>query len=89
MAREEGSDARHMMDSLRAVHRALVSRGIRDKVTVVAGGGIAAAEHIPKTVICGADVVALEKALIVALECRNCITCSRGSCPIDLQARRA
>jgi len=84
--REEGSDARHMMDSLRAVHRALVSRGIRDKVTVVAGGGIAAAEHVPKTVICGADVVALEKALIVALECRNCITCSRGSCPIDLQA---
>ena len=82
---EEGPDARHVMHSLRSVHRALVSEGIRDRVTIISGGGIAAAEHIPKTVICGADAVAVERALIIALECRNCITCSRGSCPINLQ----
>ncbi len=83
---EEGSDARHAMNSLRSIHKALVSEGIRDRVTLISGGGVAAAEHVPKTIICGADVVAVERALIIALECRNCITCSRGSCPINLQA---
>jgi ferredoxin len=82
---EEGSDARHVMHSLRSVHKALAAEGIRDRVTIISGGGIAAAEHVPKTVICGADVVAVERALVIALECRNCITCSRGSCPINLQ----
>lgn len=78
------SEPRHAKDSLRAVHKALVSKSVRDQITIVAGGGIAAAEHVPKTLICGADVVALEKATVLALECRDCITCSIGSCPANL-----
>lgn len=82
---EEGSgDLRHAKDSLRAVHRSLVSLGMRDKITIISGGGIAAAEHVPKTIICGADIVSLEKALMIALECRDCVTCSLGSCPVSL-----
>jgi hypothetical protein len=86
---ETGTDGRHMKDSLRAVHKALVGKSIRDEITIVAGGGIAAAEHVPKSIICGADVVALEKALEIALECRNCITCSMGSCPANLSSASA
>jgi glutamate synthase domain-containing protein 2 len=62
---------------------------VRDQITVIAGGGIAAAEHVPKTVICGADVVALEKAMLVALECRDCVTCSVTSCPVYLSGASA
>ena len=83
---ESGNGDRHSKDSLRAIHKTLVSRSIRDEVTVITGGGIAAAEHVPKTVLCGADVVAVEHALMLALECRNHITCSEGSCPINMKA---
>ena len=77
-------DGRHAKESLRAIHKAMVSKAVRDQITLIAGGGIAAAEHVPKSIICGADVVALEKALVIALECRDCFTCSKGSCPINL-----
>ena len=83
------NDFRHAKDSLRAIHRAMVARTIRDQITLIAGGGIAAAEHVPKSIICGADVVALEKALVIALECRDCVSCSKGSCPISLQSAPA
>lgn len=91
---EEGAEAepsapRHAKDSLRAVHASLVAKSVRDQITVIAGGGIAAAEHVPKTIICGADVVALEKALLVALECRDCVTCSITSCPVHLNGASA
>ncbi|HEX9908910.1 MAG TPA: glutamate synthase-related protein, partial [Thermoplasmata archaeon] len=86
---EEGtSEPRHSKDTLRAVHRAMVSKSLRDQITIISGGGLAAAEHVPKSIICGADVVSLEKALVIALECRDCITCSRGSCPINLDDAR-
>jgi ferredoxin len=83
---EEGSEARQAKDSLKAVHKGLVAKSLRDEITVITGGGIAAAEHVPKSIICGADVVALEKALVIALECRNCVTCSLGSCPANLSS---
>jgi len=80
----DSPEPRHAKDSLRAVHKALVAKSVRDQITIIAGGGIAAAEHVPKTLICGADVVAMERALLVAIECRNCGTCSMGSCPASL-----
>lgn len=76
---------RHSKESLRAMHRSLVSARVRDQITVITGGGIAAAEHVPKSIICGADAVALEKALLIALECRDCSSCSKESCPADIQ----
>ncbi len=75
---------RHMKDSLRAVHTALVAKGVRDRITIIAGGGIAAAEHVPKTIVCGADLVAVEKALLVALSCRVCPTCTLSECPASI-----
>ena len=80
----EQAEPRHSKESLRAIHKAMVSKSLRDEITVITGGGTAAAEHVPKSIICGADAVALEKALVIALECRDCITCSKGSCPINL-----
>ncbi len=78
---------RHVRDVLRDVHGTLVKQGIRDEVTLIASGGIALAEHVPKAIICGADLVAVDIPLMIALECRLCGECQRGQlCPIALEA---
>lgn len=56
-------------DVLRRVHRHLVDAGIRDEVTLLASGGIATAEHVPKAIACGADLVAIDFTLAVAFGC--------------------
>jgi hypothetical protein len=73
-----GSPPRHMRDVLRDVHTKLVKAGIRDEVTLIASGGIALAEHMAKAIICGADLVAIDVPLGLALECRLCKECERG-----------
>ena len=84
---EQGSSQpRHMRDVLRDTHTTLVRQGTRDEVTLIASGGIAAAEHVVKAIICGADLVAIDIPLILALECRLCGECRRGQpCPIALE----
>ena len=54
-------------------------------MTLVASGGIAQAEHVAKAILCGADLVAVDIPLLIALECRLCGECERGElCPIAL-----
>jgi len=78
-------EPRFMRDVLRDVHSALLKEGIRDEVTLIASGGIALAEHTAKAVICGADLVAVDVPLLIALECRLCGECERGGvCPVSL-----
>ena len=67
-----GERPRYLKDALREVHGALVEAGIRDEVTLIASGGIALAEHMAKAIICGADLVAVDIALRVAVGCRVC-----------------
>lgn len=81
---------RHVRDVLRDVHGTLVKAGLRDQVTVSASGGIALAEHVAKAIICGADLVAIDVPLILALECRLCGECQRGQdCQIALEEVQA
>ena len=77
----------HARDALRDLHRSLVRKGIRDEITIITSGGIAAAEHVPKSIICGADAVCVETALLVALECRVCATCHGADCGIHVRER--
>jgi len=79
------SSPRHARDVLREVHGALVKDGTRDQLTLIASGGVAMAEHMAKAVICGADLVAIDVPLLLAMECRLCEECERGQvCPIAL-----
>ncbi len=67
----EQSDAenpRFVNDLIRSVHRRLVKESLRDEVTLIVSGGIILAEHVPKAVICGADLVALDTTVLVALQ---------------------
>ncbi|HEY5620746.1 MAG TPA: glutamate synthase-related protein [Candidatus Bathyarchaeia archaeon] len=58
---------RHLSTALKALHGHLVKEGIRDQVTIIASGGITLAEHVPKAIICGADLVGIDTTLLVAL----------------------
>jgi glutamate synthase domain-containing protein 2 len=67
--------------SLQAVHTALVDTSLRDKVTLVVSGGIAAAEHVAKSIACGADLVAIDFILQVAWGCS--LWADKGRCPVE------
>jgi hypothetical protein len=64
-----------VLDAIREVHEALVGDGLRERVTLVGSGGIIAAEHVPKAIICGLDAAALDTTAVIALQGRF-----RGEC---------
>jgi len=72
-------------DMIRAIHTALVEDGVRDRMTLMAGGGIALPEHMAKAIICGADLVSVDLPFLLALECHLCDECGTGTaCPAKI-----
>ena len=65
-----GCSYRLINDIIRAVHLKLVDGRIRDEVTIIASGGIAMAEHVPKAMLCGADLTAIDLPLLIAVGAR-------------------
>lgn len=61
---------RQAKDVIRAVHLKLVEDRIRDEVTIIFSGGIAMAEHVPKAMLCGADLTAVDLPLLIAIGAR-------------------
>jgi len=66
--RDYSRDPRHISTALRDVHQQLVRDGLRDQVTIIASGGITLAEHVPKAIICGADLVGIDTTILVAFQ---------------------
>jgi ferredoxin len=78
-------DPRFLKDMIREIHLELVENAVRQRINLVFSGGIAMAEHMAKAVICGADAVTADLALLIAMECRLCGRCRNGlSCPVEL-----
>jgi FAD/FMN-containing dehydrogenase/ferredoxin len=75
-------DGAELVEELPRIHSRLLEAGLRDQVTLIASGGIAMAEHVPKAIILGADAVAIDLPLLVALECLLQDECFAGDrCP--------
>ncbi len=60
------------------VHRFLVAEGIRDKVTLIASGGVRTPHDLIKIIALGADGVVTGTADMVAMECLRCHNCESG-----------
>ena len=77
---------RYLKDMIREIHLKLVEDRIRHKVNLMFSGGIAMAEHVAKSLLCGADAVSIDIPLLIALECRLCYRCKEGkTCPVKLE----
>jgi hypothetical protein len=77
---------RFVKEMIRQIHTTLIEKGVRDEITLVAGGGIAMPEHMAKAIICGADLISINLPLLLALECHLCPSCEPGmNCPAKLE----
>ncbi len=65
-----GSEGNFIMEMLKEAHLLLIEDGTRDSVTLLGSGGIVAADHPPKAIICGLDAVGLDNVALVALQGR-------------------
>lgn len=75
----------HLTDIIREVHSALMTKGLRDEITFMCSGGLAMAEHVIKSMLCGANLVAIDVPLLISLECRVCRNCREGGeCPVRI-----
>jgi hypothetical protein len=63
-----GRNGKFILEIIQEAHLGFVQAGMRDMVTLIGSGGIIAAEHLPKAILNGLDVVALDTPVLVALQ---------------------
>jgi glutamate synthase domain-containing protein 2/NAD-dependent dihydropyrimidine dehydrogenase PreA subunit len=64
------------------VHKFLTAEGLRDRVTLIASGGIRTPWDVVKAIAMGADGVVIGTAEMIALGCVRCACCESGrGCP--------
>lgn len=75
-----------IVNTIRGVHTRLVEKRIRDEVSLISSGGVAEAAHVPKSIILGADAVAIGLAYQVALGCKVCYgDRHQDDCPMKVE----
>lgn len=66
--------------ALAAVDQRLRDEGIRNNVSLIAGGSIRSASDVVKAIALGADACYIATAALIALGCHLCRTCQSGLC---------
>ena len=74
--------------ALAAVDQRLREEGIRNRVSLVAGGSIRSAADVIKAVALGADACYIATAALLALGCHLCRTCQSGKCNWGIATQR-
>ncbi len=74
--------------ALAAVDQRLRDEGIRNSVSLVAGGSIRSAADVVKAIALGADACYVATAALLALGCHLCRTCQSGNCSWGIATQR-
>ena len=74
--------------ALAAVDQRLRDEGIRNNVSLIAGGSIRSAADVVKAVALGADACYIATAALLALGCHLCRTCQSGKCNWGIATQR-
>lgn len=74
--------------ALAAVDQRLRDEGIRNRISLIAGGSIRSSADIVKAVALGADAVYIATAALLALGCHLCRTCQQGKCNWGIATQR-
>ena len=74
--------------ALAAVDQRLRDEGIRNRVSLIAGGSIRSASDVVKAVALGADACYIATAALLALGCHLCRTCQSGKCNWGIATQR-
>jgi len=67
--------------ALASVDQRLRDEGIRNRVSIIAAGGIKSSADAVKAIALGADAVYIATAALVAMGCTVCQRCYTGKCP--------
>ena len=74
--------------ALAAVDQRLRDEGIRNRVSLIAGGSIRSASDVVKAVALGADACYIGTAALIALGCHLCRNCLSGCCNWGIATQR-
>jgi len=74
--------------AISVVDQRLTKEGMRNRVTVFAGGSIRSSADMIKAIALGADAVMVCTAALVAMGCRVCQQCHRGVCSWGIATQR-
>lgn len=74
--------------AIAAVDQRLREEGIREKVTLIAGGSIRYAADLIKAIALGADIGMCCLPVLIAMGCRACQQCHRGLCSWGIATQR-
>jgi glutamate synthase domain-containing protein 2 len=64
--------------------RTLEEMGLKDQVSLIISGGIKDGADIAKALAIGADAVAIGTGAMVAMGCRVCLRCHKGTCAFGI-----
>jgi glutamate synthase domain-containing protein 2 len=74
--------------ALACVDQRLRDEGIRNRVSIIAGGSIRNSADIIKAIALGADTVYIATAALLALGCHLCASCHTGKCNWGIATQR-
>ena len=74
--------------ALASVDERLRQEGIRDDVSILAGGSIRNSADVVKAIALGADAVYISTAALIALGCHLCRSCHQGKCNWGIATQR-
>ena len=74
--------------ALAAVDQRLRDEGIRNNVSLIAGGSIRSAADVVKAIALGADACYIATAALLAMGCHLCRTCQSGKCNWGIATQR-